>query len=202
MYIFGDLFTCVIWFNCHTLIINKHLNTRCLQFFSHFQIHQHIPIFLFSPIMTFGASCRCLCSFHLGFVPTPSFRSPPPPDSRLFLMGPFWSLLNIMSLFSMLFPFLVSLLFSFAILSPSVSFTFSHSSEAGPTRVLLSEGHSFSLLFYASFLLQSSSLPFFAFPLLYKYILYFYPHPLSEAPLTTTLSVTVLGSVPVSLVYL
>lgn len=105
MYIFGDLFTCVIWFNCHTLIINKHLNTRCLQFFSHFQIHQHIPIFLFSPIMTFGASCRCLCSFHLGFLPTPSFRSPPPPDSRLFLMGPFWSLLNIMSLFSMLFPF-------------------------------------------------------------------------------------------------
>lgn len=166
------LFTSVIWFDLHRLIINRYLKTRCWQ------------LSLFSKsISTFQFTCFSSDDFW-DFLYMPLFISPEvssffflsfcPPDSSLFLLGPFWSLLNILSLFSMLFSFswfpCCSLYPSFHLGVFQIrSFLWSRS-YISP---YLSAGDSVSLLFYSSLCTLVISLFFFAFPLLFKYILYF-----------------------------
>lgn len=111
--------------------------------------------------MTFGASCICLCSFHLGFLPFPFFHFPP----WLYAVssGPFPEFSEISNLFSMAFPFLGSL--AVLPLHPSTLETFKLRSFLWSRSYIssyLSVGNSFTLLFYTFFHLRHF-LFFFAF---------------------------------------
>lgn len=138
--------------------------------------------------MTFGASCICLCSFHLGFLPFPFFHFPP----WLYAVssGPFPEFSEISNLFSMAFPFLGFL----AVLPPhpSTLVTFKLRSFLWSRSYIssyLSAGNSFTLLFYTFFFTSD----IFCFSLLFP-LPHFSQCLLYEAPLNATLSVTILGS--------
>ena len=111
--------------------------------------------------MTFGASCRCLCSFHPGHL---SFPYLPifPLVLGYFLWVPSVVIGTHEVYFLCFFLFLVFPPLSVVILSTLMPFTRGHFSEAVPTQVLPSIAHSFSLWFCTSCSLRSFSLFFLA----------------------------------------